>query len=86
LVAGSPSLLRRIFGFLFGRAQSGNEATPDSVADELGEDVKPRKKRARRKTKKKQELGSKEADASELEQEARPQPRRRRKRQEDTSA
>jgi hypothetical protein len=86
LVAGSPSLLRRILGFLFGRAQSGNEATPDSVADEPDEDVKPRKKRARRKTKKKQELGANEADASEPEQEARPQPRRRRKRQEDTSA
>lgn len=51
--SGSPSLLRRILGFLFGRASADSGATLESNTDDSVEEVKPRKKRAQKKGRKK---------------------------------
>jgi len=82
--SGSPSLLRRIFGFLFGRASVDGESAPESSADESVVQVKPKKKRAGKKTRKKREAAeTSEAEAPEPELETVPPRRKRRARKGD---
>ena len=82
--SGSPSLLRRILGFLFGRASADGELAPESSADESVVQVKPKKKRAGKKTRKKREAAeTSEAEALEPEQDTVPPRRKRRTRKGD---
>jgi len=79
--SGSPSLLRRILGFLFGRVSADGKSTLESSADVSVVQVKPRKKRAGKSLRRKREVAETiEAEAPELEPESVPARRKRRTR------